>query len=84
MLVPDTQTHPQRPAYLWPLLGLAVKGVPDHPRLGPGNAPLHKLIMDTLLNEDPGTRGAALALVEEQGEVGLLHGPVHCGGRSSH
>lgn len=84
MLVPDTQTHPQRPAYLWPLLGLAVKGVPDHPRLGPGDAPLHKLIMDILLNEDPGTRSAALALVEEQGEVGLLHGPVHCGGRSSH
>lgn len=82
MLVPDTQTHLQLPAYLWPLLGLAVKGVPNHPRLGPGDAPLHKLGVNILLNKGPGARNAALALVEEQGDVGLLHGPVHWGGRS--
>lgn len=72
--------HPDPPvaaAYLWPLLSLAVKGVPNNPRLGPGNAPLHKLSVYILLHKGPGACTAALALVEKQGEVGLLHGPVH-------
>lgn len=77
MLVPDTQTHLQLPAYLWPLLGPDVKGVPNHPRLGPGDTPLQELGVNILLNKGPGARTAALALVEEQGEVGLLHSPVH-------
>ena len=77
MLVPGTQTH------LRPLLSLAVKGIPHHPRLGPGDAPLHKLSVNILLHEGPGACTAALALVEEQRKVGLLHGPVHWGGRNT-
>lgn len=69
----------RRRAYLRPLLGPAVKGVPHHPRLGPGNAALHEFIIDVLLHEGPGAGAAALALVEEEGKVGLLHSPVHCG-----
>lgn len=57
------------------------KGVPNHTRLGPGNAPFHKLGVNVLLHKGPRACTAALALVEEQGEVGLLHSPVHWEGR---
>lgn len=65
-------------AYLRPLLGPAVKGVSDHPRLGPCNAALHEFLIHILLHEGPGASTAALALVKEKGEVGLLYSPVHC------
>lgn len=65
-------------AYLRPLLGPAVKGVSDHPRLGPRNTALHKFLIHILLYEGPGASAAALALVKEKGEVGLLYSPVHC------
>lgn len=81
MLAADARPTCSCWAYLGPLLRPAVKGVPNHTRPGPGNTPLHKLSINVLLHKGSGACTAALALVEEQGEVGLLHGPVHWGGR---
>lgn len=69
---------PADAAYLRPLLRPAVEGVPDHPRLGPGHTAFHEFVVHILLHEGPGARTTALALVEEQGKVGLFHRPVHC------
>ncbi|MCP6559700.1 hypothetical protein NL501_31240, partial [Klebsiella pneumoniae] len=63
--------------HLGPLLSPAVKGVPNHPRFGPGNAALHKFFIHILMHKRPRASTAALALVEEQGKVGLFHSPVH-------
>lgn len=63
------------------MFGLQVEGVAHHPVPGSLHAALHKLIVDAGLDVGPGARAAALALVEEQGEVGLLHRLRHWGER---
>lgn len=64
-------------SYLRPLFSFKVKGVSNHPVLGLLNAPLHKLLINILLDICSGSGTAALPLVEEEGKVGLIHGPVH-------
>lgn len=74
---PDFDPNPGPPAHLRALLGAEQEGVPNGPLLGPLNAPLQELLVDVLLDKGPRAGAAALALVEEESEVGLLHRIVH-------
>lgn len=68
--------HPD-PAHLRALLGAKQEGVPHSPLLGPLHTPLQELLVDVLLDKGPRAGTAALALVEEESKVGLLHRIVH-------
>lgn len=63
--------------YLRTLLGLQVKGVSHYSFFSSLDAALHKLVVDVCLHEGPRAGTAALALVEEESKVGLLHGIFH-------
>lgn len=63
--------------HLGPLLGVYLKGVPNFPMLSFLHGSLRKLIIDGFFNKDSGTRTAALAHVEEEGFMALLHSVVH-------
>lgn len=65
--------------HLGPLLGVYLKGVPNFPMLSFLHGSLRKLIIDGFFNKDSGTRAAALAHVEEEGFMALLHSVVHVG-----
>ena len=65
------------PRYLRTVLCLQVEGIPRHAVLGSLHATLHKLIVNVGLDVGPRTGTATLALVEEQGEVGLLYSFLH-------
>lgn len=69
--------RPEVGHYLRSLLCLQVKGVSNHSPLGSLHAALHKLIVDVLLHVGTRASAAALALVEEQSKVGLLHRVLH-------
>lgn len=75
---------PEVGRYLRSLLRLQVKGVSDRSPLGSLHAALHKLIVHVLLHVGARASAAALALVEEQGKVGLLHRVLHWEGKSRH
>lgn len=64
-------------SHLRSLLSFKVKWVSNHPGLGLLNTPLHELIIYIFLNVCSGSCTAALPLVEEEGEMGLIHSPVH-------
>ena len=66
-------------SHLRPLLRAPGKRVPDTPLLGPLRGSLDELVVDALLDHQPGARTAALALVEEESEVRHLHGLVKVG-----
>lgn len=70
--------------YLRPLLRLQVEGVSNPAPLGSLYAPLHKLLVDVFLHVSTRASAAALALVEEQGKVGLLHSVLHWGQQTRH
>lgn len=70
--------------YLRALLSLHVKGVSHHSSFSTLNAALHKLIVDVCLDVRARASTAALALVEEQSKVGLLHSIFHCGKTRRH
>lgn len=74
----QTQAAHPPPTNLWPLLGGGVKGAPHNSPLGPFHAPPDELIVDGLLHVDAGASRAALALVEKDPLVGLLHRLLHC------
>lgn len=63
--------------YLRPLLRLQVEGVSNQSPLGSLHAPLQELLVDVFLHVGAWASAAALALVEEQGKVGLLHRVLH-------
>merc|ERR1719259_101462 len=65
--------------HLGALLGGQFEGVPHHPPLGPLVRALHELVVNRVLDEGAGPRATALALVEEEREVRLLHGSLHVG-----
>lgn len=69
--------------YLRPLLRLQVEGVSNQSPLGSLYAPLHKLLVDVFLHVSARASAAALALVEEQGKVGLFHSVLHWGGAAN-
>lgn len=64
--------------YLRALLRVEVKGISHNPLLSSLYASLNKLIIDALLYIRARACTTALALVEEQGKMGLLHCFLHC------
>lgn len=64
--------------YLGALLRVEVKGISHNPLLSSLYASLNKLIIDALLYIRARACTTALALVEEQGKMGLLHCLLHC------
>lgn len=59
--------------HLGSLLHAQVERISHGPLLGALNAPSDKLVIDGVLDKDPGSSAAALALIEEESEVGRLH-----------
>src|SRR5262249_44772629 len=64
---------------LWPLRGLWVEGIADLLRPGFFQDLFDKLVVDLFLDEESAAGTAALALVEEQAEVGALDGGIEIG-----
>lgn len=64
--------------HLGSLLRFQIKGVSHDPLLGSLHTPLYKFIIDVLLHERTGACTATLALVKEEGKMGLLNGFLHC------
>lgn len=64
--------------YLGALLCVEVKGISHNPLLSSLYTSLNKLIIDALLYIRARACTTALALVEEQGKMGLLHCLLHC------
>src|SRR5262249_34514972 len=66
-------------ADLRPLLGVHVERAAHLARLGLLHEAVDELVVDLALDEQPAAGAAALALVEEQAEVGALDGLVEVG-----
>lgn len=79
----QTQVAHPPPTNLWSLLGGGVKGAAHNSPLGPFHAPPDELLVDGLLHIDAGAGRAALALVEKDPLVGLLHRMLHCKSRAA-
>ena len=61
-----------------------IERIADLLRLGLFHQLLDQLVVDLLFDKEPAARAAALALVEEQTEVGALHGRVEVGVGEDH
>ena len=65
-------------SYLWSLVVVHIKGIPDHLALSKLHAAFHELIIDPVLNESSGTRTAGLAHVPEDSRMALCHCIFNC------
>ena len=65
--------------HLWSLLRLRIERIANPASPGPGHAFLNKLLVNTLLDENPRSGAARLSLVDEDAHVRAFDCRIHIG-----